>query len=184
MLLGAYCTRGCGLSRRSFTPTGRVILHLAHELAALRPGDARYEPYISVNVNQNQHLCAHRDLQNWEHSWVLGLGEYLGGEMWIADESRACRHALPLALHGDLPADTLGRLVKVRRKWFRFSGRHWHAVLEAEGYRASLTLFTPRAHHLLTVGHWRQLAQLGFPVHELLKRMLAREDSVSSKVRR
>eukprot|EP00971_Amphidinium_carterae_P327122 6458298-Amphidinium_carterae.1 len=172
MLLGAYCTRGAGISRRTFTPFGRSILHLAHELASLRPGKGRLEPYLAINVNQNQYLSAHQDLQNWEASWLIGVSSYEHGELWLADGSAACRSQLPADLHANLPPDTLGRVVSVERKWYRLSGHHWHAVLRASGYRASITLFSPRAHDRLTSGHWKQLLQLGFPMAPILERLL------------
>eukprot|EP00971_Amphidinium_carterae_P285720 5673079-Amphidinium_carterae.3 len=181
MLLGAYCSRGCGITRRTFTPFGRAILQLVHELALHRPGASAGEPYLSINVNQNQHLSAHQDKQNWESSWLLGVGVYEQGELWISDGKKQCTSSLPVSLQGDMPQGVLGRLVNVRHRWFKFSGRSWHAVLEAKGYRASVTLFTPRAHQLLSPGHWRQLAQLGFPIFTILSQMLSREPSLDGR---
>eukprot|EP00971_Amphidinium_carterae_P113644 2251945-Amphidinium_carterae.2 len=90
MLLVAYRTMGCGLTRRT------LILHLAHELASLQPGGGRHQPHLGVTRSSNG-------------------------------------------------------VIQARRKWVRFSGRHWHAVVVAEGYNASLTLFILRAHHRLSV---------------------------------
>eukprot|EP00971_Amphidinium_carterae_P195778 3885030-Amphidinium_carterae.2 len=80
-----------------------------------------------------------------------------------------------------MPRDVTGRLVQVRHRRFKFSGRDWHAVLESGRFRASITLFTPRAHHLLSPGHWRQLAQLGFPVLPVLVQMLSRDHGLGEQ---
>eukprot|EP00971_Amphidinium_carterae_P316367 6288240-Amphidinium_carterae.2 len=51
-------------------------------------------------------------------------------------ESASCSSS-GLAELGDLMGarNTRGRLLSVRCKWVRFSGRHWHAVVGATGYR-------------------------------------------------
>eukprot|EP00971_Amphidinium_carterae_P297589 5912380-Amphidinium_carterae.2 len=85
----------------TLTPFGRAILHLAHELASLRPGAVQSEPYIPIN-----HI-----IQNWQDSWLLGVSECEGGELWLADGFASCRWPLPEELRADLPGDTLGGVI-------------------------------------------------------------------------
>eukprot|EP00971_Amphidinium_carterae_P210765 4182446-Amphidinium_carterae.2 len=158
-LLGAYVVRGVGISRATDSVHSRRVLAIVHQLARLRPGCDTSLAYLSVNLNQNPVLAAHTDRSNLGWSWNLALGSYTGGQLWVRSPNG--KESPP---PGSQNMEWRGRLLNPHRKWIEFDGLVEHGVTESEGYRVSITLFSPRAHVKLHLGHWRRLHKQGFPI--------------------
>eukprot|EP00971_Amphidinium_carterae_P345602 6486647-Amphidinium_carterae.1 len=136
--------------------------------------------YLSINVNENLVLLAHRDLHNLDSSWLCAAGPYTGGLLWVeALESELDEEcvALPSIVQGPAPSGLMGHLLDPRGQWVQFDGRRWHAVLPAQGRRLSVTLFSPRGYLKLAGEHWTMLSDLGFGVEPLLRARVSNETS-------
>eukprot|EP00971_Amphidinium_carterae_P328776 6460829-Amphidinium_carterae.1 len=113
LLLGAYTTQGQGVSRATEHQWTREVLQLVHRLARLRPDEWGPLDYISVNLNQNPRLPAHRDKHNLSDTWLATGGGHTGGDLWIeavGEEIERYKDALrplPASLLGAAPPDTL-----------------------------------------------------------------------------
>eukprot|EP00971_Amphidinium_carterae_P346257 6487596-Amphidinium_carterae.2 len=124
--------------------------------------------YLSVNLNQNPVLAAHTDRSNLGWSWNLALGNYTGGYLWVRSPNG--KESPP---PGSQNMDWRGRLLNPHQRWIEFDGLVEHGVTESKGYRVSITLFSPRAHSKLHLGHWHRLHQGGFPFLGVLVQRLS-----------
>lgn len=106
--------------------------------------------FTSIQVNKDYRATLHVDKNNLGPSWIIGLGDYTGGRLWIDDDSKAGR---AVDIHGS--------------HWFQFDGNRPHCVLPFRGRRFTLVYFT-YCHPKVRVGVplWvqRRLAGLGFPL--------------------
>eukprot|EP00971_Amphidinium_carterae_P064471 1277065-Amphidinium_carterae.1 len=145
------------------------------KLATLRPAWMHPGEFLSVNLNQNPRLPAHRDRHNLSETWLATCGEHRGGALWIEaidDEIELHKgelRPLPQALRGGAPEGLLGFVFPLQGTWTRFAGLRWHAILPAQGERYSVSLFSPRHIQRLTESHWDLLAELGFHTERLRK---------------
>jgi len=93
--------------------------------------------FTSVCVNVNYAAELHKDKYNTSESCLLGLGDYTGGELFIANsfgKTQLWSESTQEFIRGDA--------YDVRHHWCHFSGKLQHAVLPFEGFRASLVYFT------------------------------------------
>eukprot|EP00971_Amphidinium_carterae_P139730 2768323-Amphidinium_carterae.1 len=173
MLLGAYTTQGQGVSRASEHEWTKKVLCQVQQLAELRPASLEPGDFLSVNLNQNPKLPAHRDRHNLNETWLATCGEHTGGALWIeavGDEIERFKdllRPLPPSLRGGSPAGLLGLVWPLQGKWTRFSGLRWHAILPSRGERYSVSLFSPRHLGRLHDHHWQLLSELGFHTQRL-----------------
>eukprot|EP00971_Amphidinium_carterae_P023264 458972-Amphidinium_carterae.1 len=180
MLLGAYTTQGQGVSRASEHEwTQRLLAHV-FRLAQLRPAALTPGDFISVNLNHNAKLPAHRDRHNLNETWLATCGHHTGGALWIEAVGEELERfkdkvrPLPPPVRGASPEGLLGMVWPLQGTWTRFSGLRWHAILPSRGERYSVSLFSPRHLGRLQDSHWRLLEELGFHtqrLRELAQRM-------------
>eukprot|EP00971_Amphidinium_carterae_P112861 2234998-Amphidinium_carterae.1 len=87
MLLGAYTTRGAGITAATSTPRGRRLLQLVHQLASA--GGRSQEEYTSVSISEHHGLAPHVDRNNHPEcqSWHVGLGSYRGGLLHLSKDA-------------------------------------------------------------------------------------------------
>ena len=86
--------------------------------------------YTSIQVNKNMMCSPHRDSGNAGMSYIIGLGDYTGGDLVIT--------------HKDGSSDNHD----IRNKSLKFDGHEIHHVTPFKGERYSLVFFTvktPRA---------------------------------------
>eukprot|EP00971_Amphidinium_carterae_P122874 2432217-Amphidinium_carterae.2 len=143
--------------------------------------------YLSININDNEMLPGHRDVNNLSSTWVCATGDYRGGLLWVqmfADEVDDQCVPMPPDLQGKAPPNLVGKLYDPYHDWVVFDGDRWHCVLPAYGRRISVSLFTPRGYRLLEPQHWQQLYDLGFVISPLLKVRLASMDAEPLPVQR
>eukprot|EP00971_Amphidinium_carterae_P056783 1122779-Amphidinium_carterae.1 len=155
LLLGAYTTRGAGITAATSTPRGRRLLHLVHQLS--RAGGRPQEEYVSVSISSHRGLATHTDRNNHpdELSWHVGLGSYKGGLLRLSKEAAG-------------PAGRAG-LHQVRNKWTGFHGTGEHSVtaVNNEERRYGITLFTPNHLERLQAYDWEILQSYQFPCRRL-----------------
>eukprot|EP00971_Amphidinium_carterae_P339228 6476890-Amphidinium_carterae.2 len=182
LLIGAYTTQGEGVSRASQQSWVRDVLRLVLDLAKLRPPNLHPRGFLSVNLNHNALLPAHRDKHNLSETWLASFGDHVGGSLWVEaidNELVDCAgelKPLPRALQGGAPDGLMGFVIPIKHTWTSFSGLRWHAVLPCRGHRLSVSLFSPRHVWRLTPSHWSLLRELGFATEQL--RAMAEREAV------
>ena len=135
-LFGAFTTRGEGITQATFCFPLAVTALM--KLASTREGPCADEGFLSAQVN-----CGIKDKNNHGETWLIGLGDYKGGRLWI--ESPCGQHPPPL-ITKKWQESLRGDLVDVHDKWFKFDPRCYHAVEPVTGgRRVSIALFSPRA---------------------------------------
>merc|ERR1719174_1485220 len=83
--------------------------------------------FTTIQLNKNYAAKMHVDGNNHGPSYIIGLGEYTGGEVWVMDEENGeVEMELPCGLRG-YPHLKAGQMVKgilhdCRNKWFKFNG--------------------------------------------------------------
>ena len=134
-VLGIVRHRGHGLkydkrmyreSERSGQPKYQHVYAAAKAL--IREHDPAFE-YTTIQVNKNTRTAKHVDAYNVGVSKMIGLGDYLGGDLLIYDEDGRSPTAFP-----------------TRGQWITFDGSaHPHETAEFEGERYTLVYFSIRA---------------------------------------
>eukprot|EP00971_Amphidinium_carterae_P114424 2267296-Amphidinium_carterae.1 len=138
LTVGAYTTRGVGVTQATLTQVGLVTC--LHALAATQPEKLRL-PYLTCTVSSGQ-ASLHTDDHNEGQSLTIALGDFTGGQLEIG-----------------------GTSVDTNHHWCRFEPKVPHRVLPYRGHRVSITFYAPRkADSLLTNAHFRTLEKCGFPV--------------------
>lgn len=105
--------------------------------------------FSSIQVNKDYKAAMHVDKNNLGPSYIIGLGDYSGGWLWLDDGSK------------------LGRAKNIRNKWFKFDGRKPHCVTPFSGRRYTLVFFTysnPKMATALSQKEQLYLRELGFPL--------------------
>ena len=82
-LFGAFTTRGEGITQATYRYP--KVLKAIHHLATLRSGEAENEGYLSAQVNRAKRLQVHKDKNNHSTSWLIALGDFTGGRLWLED---------------------------------------------------------------------------------------------------
>lgn len=123
--------------------------------------------YTTVQLNKDYATKMHVDGNNHGPSYIIGLGDYTGGEVWILDEENGTVEVeIPCTLRGwpHLRPGTkaLGRLEDCRNKWLKFDGNRPHMTMPYQGSRISVVFFT-RKGWLTMLGQTQvSLEALGF----------------------
>ena len=108
--------------------------------------------FTSIQVNKDYAAELHVDKKDAGDSRIIGLGPYLGGQLWVDDGSNGGK----------------GRVANIKEKWLGFDGNLPHKVLPFQGRRYTLVFFsklrgwsvglTPDSKHA------KVLLDLGFPL--------------------
>ena len=91
-LFGGYATRGKGVTMASYRFP--EVTFAIHSLAATRPSGFADEPYLSAQLNFAMSLPVQKDENNHSMTWLIALGNFTGGRLWI--ESLVGTHPPPL----------------------------------------------------------------------------------------
>jgi hypothetical protein len=100
--------------------------------------------FTSIQINKNYQSAMHVDAYNLGPSYIVGLGDYDGGRLWLHDSSGGCA-------------------VDIKGKFFLFDGNNPHQTLPFEGTRYSLIFYTNQSHSLLKDADSQFLRDVGFP---------------------
>jgi len=114
--------------------------------------------FTSIQVNKNYLSALHVDKNNLGPSYIVGVGDYTDGELWVQTEGEMDCHD----------------------KWIKFDGNHPHCTMPYSGTRYTLIYFIQQSYELLgravsiqdDSGKWRKgeeaeqefLDGWGFPV--------------------
>ena len=102
--------------------------------------------FTSIQVNVNYASRPHVDRNNLGQSYIIGLGCYTGGELWLHDDTGN----QALALQEDIGREKLyrkgtlwrGRDIDICGKWAKFNGNKLHCTKPFKGTRYSLVYYT------------------------------------------
>ena len=114
-LLGAYTTRGEGIAQATYRFP--LIVKAIHRLAKTRPGGGADEAYLSAQLNSAVFLPIHQDKRNYGKTWLIALGSFTGGRLWI--ESPVGSHPPPCAKE-QWQKSLRGDYHDVSNKWLNF----------------------------------------------------------------
>eukprot|EP00435_Cladocopium_sp_Y103_P027263 s983_g6.t1 len=89
--------------------------------------------FSSIQVNKDYKAAMHVDKNNLGPSYIIGLGDYSGGWLWLDDGSKLGRAKNIRSPHGTRTS---------QNKWFKFDGRKPHCVTPFSGRRYTLVFFT------------------------------------------
>eukprot|EP00971_Amphidinium_carterae_P178240 3535643-Amphidinium_carterae.1 len=181
-LLGAYTTRGAGVSE--WTKKQLELLELVHKCAKLRRGCRSRDEYLSVMVNQHvaqDDYVLHRDKNNLPGSlnWVRASiceqdgSATKGGRIWVADYAGPSPVPTGVRIPEGYSGPRKGRFLNPMEGWIAFDQSQYHCVepLKGKGYRSSVVLFTPSGLSRLSCADWNELEGLAFPCEEMLNRV-------------
>ncbi|CAE8711077.1 unnamed protein product, partial [Polarella glacialis] len=103
--------------------------------------------YGSVQLNQNYSATLHVDKNNHGPSWIIGLGDYEGGQLWVMDDEGDVPVKITARLMGykhlKVGQTIMGKLHDIKNKWFYFLGQVPHTAMPFTGvWRISLVYFT------------------------------------------
>ena len=125
--------------------------------------------YTTIQLNRNFCSRVHVDSNNEGPSWIIGLGDYTDGELWIYEPTRG-----PSPRIADGPVDgypefqrgipMYGHQVDIRNKAHTFDGTVPHGTIGFAGSRVTLIAFTCRRWSSALPEQLMQLTSLGFPL--------------------
>ena len=113
---------------------------LYYLLAATRPKGFTAEPYLCAQLNAASSLPLHKDKKNFSRSWLLGLGSYEGGRLWI--EGPLGSEPPPCALNS-WHKSLLGDFIDIKDKWIQFDPQLYLCVEPVTGVRGDQLLCSP-----------------------------------------
>jgi hypothetical protein len=111
------------ISRKTETPKYKIIWEMARKIMN------EYDPdfkFTTIQFNKNHKMKKHLDKNNVGCSYIVGLGNYEGGELRIWNE------------RDEDPKD-----IDIKNKFYKFNGYiHYHETQDFTGDRISLVFFT------------------------------------------
>eukprot|EP00971_Amphidinium_carterae_P331848 6465659-Amphidinium_carterae.2 len=163
LCLGAYTRRGVGV-----TVATQDYKELVGLTRAWLQKEQPHATFTTLSVSQmgvGNLLKVHRD-QNTGTSWVRALGEFHGGQLWIAGKGNRTAPPELLPLPKDCPEE--GQLVDLTSAWFCLDASQYHGVCKIEsGVRYSISAYICKDPHKLSCEHWRDLSVCGFATGDI-----------------
>lgn len=136
--------------------------------------------FTSIQVNVDYASKPHVDRNNLGASFIIGLGNYTGGKLWVHDDSGRKKHTLDeditLAPMYKKQDTYLGREINIRNRWTQFDGNRLHFTRPFNGVRYSLVYFTCDRYAESPSDVREELKIVGFPLNwesVKLQKMLA-----------
>lgn len=146
MLFGLYNyggTMGVSAATNSHPNLNKLLI------SAMQAVDSDF-PFTGIQLNYNYASRPHVDKNNLGCSYIVGFGDYKGGELWMHDDDAidsGVSHTLDpddehvSALYA-AGSTFLGRVEDIRERWSQFDGNKLHYTLPFTGNRYSLIFFT------------------------------------------
>ena len=105
-------------------------------------------------------MQVHKDKNNHSTSWLIALGDFTGGRLWLEDPLG--QHPPP-CVTSEWQKGLRGSYHNVHNTWFKFDPTKYHAVEQVKsGTRTSVALFSPRSWKRIPPHALTELADVGF----------------------
>merc|ERR1711924_396327 len=103
--------------------------------------------YTTIQLNKDYSARLHVDGNNYGPSFIMAMGKYTGGELWIHDEAAGdyeleVKEPLRGYPHLKVGCKVRGRLHDINGKWLHFDGTISHMALPFHGNRFSIVYFS------------------------------------------
>lgn len=109
------------ISRKSEQPKYQHIMKISFDLMKNYDKDFKFS---TIQFNKNKQMPKHIDGRNIGESYILGLGDYKGGELIVYDEY-------------DNPSK-----IDIKNKFYKFNGsKYYHETAEFTGNRFTLVFY-------------------------------------------
>ena len=133
------------------------------------------QTWTSISIALNMKAVPHTDSNNQDESWnwLLGLGSYTGGDLWLEAHSETFNPEDPSVLSWRSKPDgskALGHRVETRHRCVGFRPRQLHATSEWTGDRLAILAYTSRGQDRIPDGVRHDLKALKFPLPPAKKR--------------
>ena len=131
-------------SQGPFNGITRAATTHAETVKSLTGFIRRYVPDFQFNaliVNQDYGGRPHVDRSNLGMSYILGVGNYSGGELWIHNDHGRETVELSQRITGYVPGTYTGKLLDLKHKLTEFNGRLLHSVQPHEGERITIVWY-------------------------------------------
>jgi len=123
-------------------------------------------PFTSIQLNYKYASRPHVDKNNLGTSFIVGLGDYTGGEMWVHDESGDDKWTLDgeedVTGYYHVGRELNGRILPIRDTWTIFDGNKLHWTRPFEGERYSIIYFTSDRYAATPEDGRKAMAAAGF----------------------
>ncbi|OLP94162.1 hypothetical protein AK812_SmicGene23826 [Symbiodinium microadriaticum] len=116
-----------------------------------------YGPRSSFAATSGARLAYHRDVHNVGLNYVINLGDFTGGQVWVEEGGPDFRQVAPGKW---IP----GRLHSPQQQVLGFSPRKFHGPEPWQGERWSIVAYQTRSAKRLSSTHRRELRGFGFDV--------------------
>ena len=157
-LFGAYTTRG--LASTHATWRFPEVVEAIMKLANTRPDGSNSEPFLSAQLNAATSLPIHKDKNNVGRSWLIALGNFEGGRLWVESPVGLEPPPSPAA---DWQKHLRGEYHNVQNTWVSFDPSLYHCVEQVtKGERRSVALFSPKGWKKLSPQCIDELSEVGF----------------------
>lgn len=156
MCLGAVSARGRGIVPSAHTQQhADVVEKLVRWAAAALPASFAY---TSIQINKDYAAALHLDANNAGPSYIVGAGDFRGGQLWVHQQRYGGRPWEPPISGAPAVLDVAGAT------WHEFDGNMPHCTLPFTGTRYTAIYFTQQSHHLMAEADRALLRRLGFPL--------------------
>ena len=111
------------LSLRTQKPFYKELFEMSRDMMKKHNPNFKFS---SIQYNKNHRSERHKDKRNQTDSYIIGLGDYTGGDLriWSEDEKTY-------------------KDINIKNRWFRFNGAaRYHETLPFSGERYSLVFYT------------------------------------------
>eukprot|EP00929_Paragymnodinium_shiwhaense_P047967 TRINITY_DN24322_c0_g1_i1.p1 TRINITY_DN24322_c0_g1~~TRINITY_DN24322_c0_g1_i1.p1 ORF type:complete len:2197 (-),score=461.11 TRINITY_DN24322_c0_g1_i1:336-6926(-) len=186
--LGAVLSYSTGLcastATRVWPNLTRLLCRLLHQ--HVDEVDAGFR-YTTIQLNKDYATKMHVDGNNHGPSYIIGFGDYTGGEVWVLDEDGDVPMQIPVAMRGyphlQVGKTYMGRTFDCKNKWVRFNGNTPHGTLPFSGTRITMVFFARRGFMRMSAQTRQDLTTAGFRLPEAdYMRMSTVLDESGSKV--
>jgi len=131
-----------------------------------RDGDFKY---TTIQLNKGYAARLHVDGNNHGPSYIIAMGDFTGGQLWIYDGHGPVELEVPEGglrgyKHLKPGAKVQGTLHDVKNRWLQFDGRVPHCAMDFRGERYSLVFFSRSRFEHLANEHRERLQSNGFPL--------------------
>ena len=107
--------------------TGKPKYKEVHKLAVnvMKKKDPKF-PFTSIQFNKNKQMKKHKDAKNVGESYIIGLGNYTGGELIVYNTDGKSEK----------------KRVNIKNKWYKFDGSTFpHETAPFTGTRYTLVYY-------------------------------------------